>query len=91
MYFAIIYIALAIDVLVAFVAFPVLCVFHSPKRDLLGNWIMSVLSDIITPLLDAISTDGAASYQYDAGRRDSGDCGDPDDHVYADHPGKESH
>ena len=54
MYFAIIYIALAIDVLVAFVAFPVLCVLHSPKRDLLGNWIMSVLSDIITPLLDAI-------------------------------------
>ena len=37
MYFAIIYIALAIDVLVAFVAFPVLCVFHSPKRDLLGK------------------------------------------------------
>ena len=36
-------------------------------------------------------TDGAASYQYDAGRRDSGDCGDPDDYVYADHPGKESH
>lgn len=54
MYFAIIYIALAIDVLVAFVAFPVLCVFHSSKRDLLGNWVMSVLSDIITPLLDAI-------------------------------------
>ena len=53
-YFAIIYIALAIDILIAFVAFPVLCLLHSPKRDLLGNWIMSVLSDIITPLLDAI-------------------------------------
>ena len=54
MYFAIVYIALAIDVLVAFVAFPVLCLLHSPKRDLLGNWIMSVFSDVITPLLDAI-------------------------------------
>ena len=53
-YFAIIYIALAIDILIAFVAFPVLCLLHSPKRDLLGNWVMSVLSDIITPLLDAI-------------------------------------
>ena len=41
MYFAIIYIALAIDVLVAFVAFPVLCVLHSPKRDLLGICIKS--------------------------------------------------
>lgn len=53
-YFAIIYIALAIDILIAFVTFPILCLMHSSKRDLLGNWIMSVLSDILTPLLDAI-------------------------------------
>ena len=48
-YFAIIYIALAIDILIAFVTFPILCLMHSSKRDLLGNWIMSVLSDILTP------------------------------------------
>lgn len=54
LYFAIIYIALAIDILIAFVAFPILCLMHSQKRDLLGNWVMNVLSDIITPLLDAI-------------------------------------
>lgn len=54
LYFAIIYIALAIDILIAFVAFPVLCLMHSQKRDLLGNWVMNVISDIITPLLDAI-------------------------------------
>lgn len=54
LYFAFIYIAVAIDLLVCFIAFPIMCLLHSPKKDLLGNWLMNVLSDILTPVLDAI-------------------------------------
>lgn len=54
LYFAFIYIALAIDLLVCFIAFPIMCLLHSPKKDLLGNWLMNVLSDILTPVLDAV-------------------------------------
>lgn len=53
-YFAVIYIGLAISILVAFISFPIMCLFHSQKRNLLDNWAMNVLSCIITPLLDAI-------------------------------------
>lgn len=54
LYFAILYVALAIDLLICFVAFPVMCLLHSPKRDLFGNWMMNVLSDVLTPVLDAV-------------------------------------
>lgn len=54
LYFAFIYIAVAIDLLVCFIAFPIMCLLHSPKKDLLGNWVMNVLSDILTPVLDAV-------------------------------------
>lgn len=54
LYFAILYVALAIDLLICFVVFPIMCLLHSPKRDLLGNWMMNVLSDILTPVLDAV-------------------------------------
>lgn len=54
LYFAIIYVALAIDLLICFVSFPLMCLLHSPKKDLMGNWIMNVMSDIITPVLDAV-------------------------------------
>ncbi|MDD3361830.1 MAG: hypothetical protein PHW34_09185 [Hespellia sp.] len=54
LYFAFIYIAIAIDLLICFVAFPIMCVLHTKKRDLFQNWTMNVLSDIITPILDAI-------------------------------------
>lgn len=54
LYFAILYVALAIDLLICFVTFPIMCLLHSPKRDLLGNWMMNVLSDMLTPVLDAV-------------------------------------
>lgn len=54
MYFAIIYVAVAIDLLICFVVFPIMCVMQTPKRDLLGNWIMNVVSDMLTPVLDAV-------------------------------------
>lgn len=54
LFFAVIYIAIAIDMLICFVFFPILCVIHSKKRDLLGSWMMTVLSNILTPVLDAI-------------------------------------
>lgn len=54
LYFAIIYVALAIDILICFVVFPIMCLMHSSKRDLLGGWIMNILSDILTPVLDAV-------------------------------------
>jgi len=54
LYFVIIYIATAIDLLICFVSFPVLCLMHSPKKDLLSGWLMNVLSNLLTPVLDAI-------------------------------------
>lgn len=54
LYFAFIYIALAIDLLICFVAFPIMMFVQSSKRDLINNWLMNVLSDLLTPVLDAI-------------------------------------
>lgn len=53
-YFVFIYVAIAIDMLVCFVSFPIMCVFHSKKKDLIQNWMMTMLSDIITPVIDAV-------------------------------------
>lgn len=53
-YFVFIYVAIAIDMLVCFVSFPIICVFHSKKKDLINNWMMTMLSDIITPVIDAV-------------------------------------
>lgn len=53
-YFVFIYVAIAIDMLVCFVGFPFLCVFHSKKKDLISNWAMTMLSDVITPVIDAV-------------------------------------
>lgn len=54
LYFAVIYIAIAIDMLVCFIAFPILCLMQSPKRDLMDSWVMTVLSNVLTPVLDAV-------------------------------------
>ena len=54
LYFAIIYIAIAIDMLVCFIAFPILCLMQSPKRNLMDSWMMTVLSNVLTPVLDAV-------------------------------------
>ena len=53
-YFMFLYIAVAIDMLICFVGFPILCMLHSRKRDLLNGWIMTVLSNILTPMIDAM-------------------------------------
>lgn len=53
-YIVFIYVAIAIDMLVCFVSFPIMCVFHSKKKDLIQNWMMTMLSDIITPVIDAV-------------------------------------
>lgn len=54
LYFAFVYVATAIDLLICFVSFPVMCMMHTPKKDLLGGWVMGVFSDILTPVLDAV-------------------------------------
>lgn len=54
LYFAVIYIAIAIDMLVCFIAFPILCLMQSPKRNLMDSWVMTVLSNVLTPVLDAV-------------------------------------
>lgn len=54
LFFAVIYIAIAIDLLICFIAFPILCLLHTQKRNLLDSWMMTVLSNILTPVLDAI-------------------------------------
>lgn len=53
-YFMFLYIAVAIDMLICFVGFPVLCMLHSRKRDLINGWIMTVFSNILTPMIDAM-------------------------------------
>lgn len=53
-YFMFLYIAVAIDMLICFVGFPILCLLHSRKKDLLSGWIMTVFSNILTPLIDAM-------------------------------------
>lgn len=54
LYFAFIYVALAIDLLICFVSFPIMLFVQTSKRDLFSNWVMNVLSDLLTPVLDAI-------------------------------------
>lgn len=54
LYFAVIYIAIALDLLICFIAFPILCLLQTQKRNLLESWMMTVLSDVLTPVLDAI-------------------------------------
>ena len=53
-YFVFLYVATAIDMLVCFVSFPFICVMHSKKRDLAGGWIMTVFSNLMTPVIDAV-------------------------------------
>ena len=53
-YFVFLYVAVAIDMLVCFVSFPFICVLHSRKKDLIGRWVMTMFSDILTPVIDAI-------------------------------------
>ncbi len=53
-YFVFLYVAVAIDMLVCFVSFPFLCVLQSRKRDLLSGWVMTVLSNLMTPVIDAV-------------------------------------
>lgn len=53
-YFVFLYMAVAIDMLVCFVSFPFICVLHSRKKDLIGSWVMTIFSDILTPVIDAI-------------------------------------
>lgn len=53
-YFVFLYVAVAIDMLVCFVSFPFLCVLQSRKRDLLSGWVMTVFSNLMTPVIDAV-------------------------------------
>lgn len=53
-YFVFLYVAVAIDMLVCFVSFPFICVFHSRKKDLISGWIMTVFSNLMTPVIDAV-------------------------------------
>lgn len=53
-YFVFLYVAVAIDMLVCFVSFPFICVLHSKKKDLVGSWIMTVFSNLMTPVIDAV-------------------------------------
>lgn len=53
-YFVFLYVAVAIDMLVCFVSFPYICVMHSKKKDLIGGWMMTVFSNLMTPVIDAV-------------------------------------
>lgn len=53
-YFVFIYVSVAIDMLVCFVSFPFVCVFHSRKKDLISGWISTVFSNLMTPVIDAV-------------------------------------
>lgn len=53
-YFVFLYVAVAIDMLVCFVSFPFVCVFHSRKKDLLGGWVSTMFSNLMTSVIDAV-------------------------------------
>lgn len=53
-YFIFIYVSVAIDMLVCFVSFPFICVLHGKKKDLINEWVMTVFSNIMTPVIDAV-------------------------------------
>lgn len=53
-YFVFLYVAVAIDMLVCFVSFPFICVLHGRKRDLIGSWMTTVFSNLMTPVVDAV-------------------------------------
>lgn len=53
-YFTCIYVSVAMDVLVCFVAFPLTCVLGKQNRNNLEGWCMNILSDICTPIIDAV-------------------------------------
>lgn len=53
-YFVFLYVAVAIDMLVCFVSFPFVCVFHSRKKDLISGWMSTVFSNLMTPVIDAV-------------------------------------
>lgn len=53
-YFVFLYVAVAIDMLVCFVSFPFVCVFHSRKKDLINGWVSTVFSNLMTPVIDAV-------------------------------------
>lgn len=53
-YFVFLYVAVAIDMLVCFVSFPFICVLHGRKRDLIGGWVATVFSNLMTPVVDAV-------------------------------------
>lgn len=53
-YFVFLYVAVAIDMLICFVSFPFICILQSRKRDLIGGWIMTMFSNLMTPVIDAV-------------------------------------
>ena len=53
-YFACIYVSVAMDMLVCFVVFPITCVLGKQNKSDLETWCMSILSDICTPVVDAV-------------------------------------
>lgn len=53
-YFVFLYVSVAIDMLVCFVSFPFVCVFHNRKKDLIGGWTSTVFSNLMMPVIDAV-------------------------------------
>lgn len=53
-YFVCIYVSVALDMLVCFVLFPITCVLGKQNKNSLETWVMCILSDICTPVIDAV-------------------------------------
>lgn len=53
-YFVCIYVSVAMDMLICFVIFPITCVLGKQNKSSLETWLMCMLSDICTPLIDAV-------------------------------------
>jgi len=53
-YFVCIYVSIALDMLLCFVIFPITCVLGKQNKSALDTWLMSILSDICTPVIDAV-------------------------------------
>ena len=53
-YFVCIYVSVAMDMLICFVIFPITCVLGKQNKSSLETWLMCMLSDICTPVIDAV-------------------------------------
>lgn len=54
LYFVLVYVSIALDMLLWFIIFPVTCVMNRQGRNMMEGWCLGVFSDLCTPVIDAV-------------------------------------